>query len=290
MQTLQDFENPTLGFAPARGGLTAAHLSHEGAAAVVYLHGAHVASFVPAGRKEALFLSDRAIFDGVAPIRGGVPVCFPQFANRPTPGGATGLPNHGFLRNKAWRVQHGGIGTVTLQTQDDAETRRLWPFAFNATLTVTLDARALTVALQVTNTGVTPFVYADALHTYLAVSDVRQVEVLDLTGPYLDQLTGRVLGGTSPTTIRGELDRIYHANSRTVRVRDGVVRTLVVEKHGSRSTVLWNPDVVKAARLKDLADDEWRQFICVEAGNIDDDAVRLEPHATHTTATTLRAE
>ncbi|HEX6371728.1 MAG TPA: hypothetical protein VF006_22595, partial [Longimicrobium sp.] len=56
-------------------------LSHaSGATAEVYLHGAHVASWVPAGGTEALFVSRAATFAPGKAIRGGVPVIFPQFA------------------------------------------------------------------------------------------------------------------------------------------------------------------------------------------------------------------
>ena len=40
-----------------------------------------------------------AVFDGTQPIRGGVPVVFPQFG-RPDPS----LPMHGFARSSRWTV------------------------------------------------------------------------------------------------------------------------------------------------------------------------------------------
>ena len=67
---------------PGRGGLEKVVLrSRDGALAEVYLHGAHVTSWRPAGtREERLFLSERSEFRGGAAIRGGIPVIFPQFA------------------------------------------------------------------------------------------------------------------------------------------------------------------------------------------------------------------
>jgi glucose-6-phosphate 1-epimerase len=51
----------------------------DGSRAEVYLHGAHVTSWIPAGDQERIYLSRASKFRGGAPIRGGVPVVFPQF-------------------------------------------------------------------------------------------------------------------------------------------------------------------------------------------------------------------
>ena len=55
---------------------------------LVALQGAHVLSWVSQGR-ERLYLRPNNLWDGKSAIRGGVPVCFPQFNQRGT------LPKHG---------------------------------------------------------------------------------------------------------------------------------------------------------------------------------------------------
>ncbi|HEX5871641.1 MAG TPA: hypothetical protein VFY65_14540, partial [Longimicrobium sp.] len=73
-------------------------LTHaSGGTAEVYLHGAHVASWVPAGGSEAMFLSRAATLAPGEAIRGGVPVIFPQFASRGP------LAKHGFARVQPWK-------------------------------------------------------------------------------------------------------------------------------------------------------------------------------------------
>ena len=67
----------------------------QGDAVTVALHGAQVLSWVSGGY-ERLYLSPKALFDGESAIRGGVPVCFPQFNQRGP------LPKHGFARNLWW--------------------------------------------------------------------------------------------------------------------------------------------------------------------------------------------
>ncbi len=64
-------------------GLDAIELiAPDGARAVLALHGAHVLSWIPAGGTEQLYLSPQSEFSLGQAIRGGVPVCFPQFATR----------------------------------------------------------------------------------------------------------------------------------------------------------------------------------------------------------------
>ncbi|MEG0677449.1 MAG: D-hexose-6-phosphate mutarotase, partial [Comamonas sp.] len=52
-----------------------------GDSALIALQGAQVLSWIRGGQ-EQLFLSPQAAHDGVTPIRGGIPVCFPQFNQR----------------------------------------------------------------------------------------------------------------------------------------------------------------------------------------------------------------
>ncbi len=49
---------------------------HEKATAGIALHGGHVVSFTPAGKEDLIWMSEKAIFDGKAALRGGIPVCY----------------------------------------------------------------------------------------------------------------------------------------------------------------------------------------------------------------------
>src|SRR5215470_5101889 len=68
----------------------------------VYLHGAHVTSWKPAGTDEVLFLSSKSRWEDGHAIRGGVPVCFPWFGGKADDRKA---PAHGFVRTKAWQLE-----------------------------------------------------------------------------------------------------------------------------------------------------------------------------------------
>ena len=60
------------------GGQPKVVLSTADATAEVYLHGATLTSW-KVGGEELIFVSPKAVFEPPKAIRGGVPVCFPQF-------------------------------------------------------------------------------------------------------------------------------------------------------------------------------------------------------------------
>jgi len=53
---------------------------------------------------------------------------------------------------------------------------------------------------------------------------------------------------------------------------------------------VWNPWSEGAARLADLGDDEWREFLCVEASNILAASVSLAPGEEHKIRAVLSVE
>jgi len=58
---------------------------------------------------------------------------------------------------------------VALRLVDSEATRAVWPHAFSVLYTVTLTDGALSMRLEVTNTGEGPLSFTGALHTYLKV-------------------------------------------------------------------------------------------------------------------------
>lgn len=254
--------------ATGRAGLPTLTLAHpSGASAEVYLHGAHVASWIPAGGEEALFLSRAAHFGGASAIRGGVPVIFPQFAQQ----GA--LPKHGFARNRRWElVGEPGPGTATLRLRDDAETRALWPHAFQLELTVELQADSLRMAMRVENTGDDLFAFTAALHTYLRVGEVEQAVLQGLGGATYRSTVEGVDGAAQPAPelrISGEVDRIYFDAPRHLVLRDpSLGRVIQIQGDGFSDVVVWNPWADLAATLPDMQPAEYREMLCVEAAEV----------------------
>jgi glucose-6-phosphate 1-epimerase len=251
--------------------LTLAHPS--GARAEIYLQGAHVARWTDPAGEDLLFLSRESRFAPGVAIRGGVPVIFPQFADRGP------LPKHGFARTAPWEVVEEGTVFALLRLVDTPETRALWPHPFRAELRVALDA-ALTLELRVANPGEAPAEFTCALHTYLRVGHVHRAAVEGLRGvAYLDKVVDGAerVEEREEVTVRGEVDRVYRDAPDRLVVRDGARgRTLVVEKEGFADTVVWNPGPEGARKLPDLGSEEYREMLCVEAAHAAT-PVRLEP-------------
>ncbi|WNB84386.1 D-hexose-6-phosphate mutarotase [Cellulomonas sp. ATA003] len=206
------------------GGLPRVVVQGPAATAEVYLQGGHVTAWRPSGHDDVLWTSARSRFAEGTAIRGGVPVCFPWFGPLE---GHPDAPAHGFARTLPWTLdaveESGDDVVVALSLTDSPATHSTpWPHPFRAELRVTVGAR-LTLALTVHNTGEHPVTFAEALHTYLGVGDVRQVEVGGLEGRrYIDKLGGPepVDGSAEPARITGETDRIYLDTRGTTTVDD----------------------------------------------------------------------
>ena len=247
-------------------------IDSDGATALVALHGAHVLSWIPAGGRERLFLSDRAVFDGHTAIRGGIPVIFPQFSDRGL------LPKHGFARTSPWTFAGIQGDAALFELVDDGSRDPVWPHPFAARLRIVLDATRLTVALEIENTGGHAFAFTAALHTYLRVDDIAHAAVEGLQGcDFEDSANGGTLHRQHDydVTFAGEVDRIYNDVVAPLALVDGTHR-LDIEQDGFGDAVVWNPGAHLCARIADLAPHDWRRFACVEAAQVLQ-AVVLEP-------------
>jgi len=241
--------------------------------ALVALHGAHLLSWQTADGAERLYLSPKAVFDGQAAIRGGVPVCFPQFAGRGP------LPKHGFARNRPWQQaqakQSAGEARAVLRLRDDEATRALWPHAFVARLDLRLRAGELEMILTIDNPGDGGFSFTAALHGYLHVAAIADARLHGLDGSaYHDSVDGS--SKTQPPsalTIEGEVDRIYPRPAGRLRLvqRDGSLR--IAQSRSFTDTVVWNPGAKLCATMADMPAGGHRQMLCVEAGRITEPAL-----------------
>jgi glucose-6-phosphate 1-epimerase len=253
-----------------RGGLPLVRIETPWSAAEIYLHGASVTHFQLHGEPPLLFLSEKSRFEKDAPIRGGIPIIFPWFGK---PEGRA-MP-HGFARERMWELievkKHAdGSATAHFSLPDCAELLSI-PLDYYVTV-----GKTLTVELVVTNFSAAEFAFDNCLHTYFTVGDINQVSVVGLKGvEYLDSLEGRTRKQEMGEAIRfaGEVDRLYINTPHAVEIRDSSLRrTIRVEKEGSATTVVWNPWIAKAKAMPDFGDQEYPRMVCVESGNVAENA------------------
>jgi glucose-6-phosphate 1-epimerase len=260
---------------------TPSQFTSVAAAGAVYDHGAHVVEWTPTGLEPVLWMSTASVFDSASPIRGGVPICLPWFG-----GGSSGVlkPAHGPARISAWERQ------PSTNDCDAAYRLELTPSdAFPHTLLAEYRvafADELALELSVTNTGADAFAFEEALHTYLAVADIRAITVSGLDGStYRDKAPGassNLVSQKGDITFVGETDRVYNSTADVTIIDPILKRRLTVSKTNSANTVVWNPWIAKAAAMVDFGNDEWTGMLCVEGANVLADAVTLQPGERHT--------
>lgn len=263
----------------------------------VYLYGATVTSWTQNGI-EKLFCSPTTPFDGVAAIRGGIPVVFPQFG-RPS----ETMPQHGFARTSPWEIARSESDatscTVELILKENESTLVVWPHQFTLRYTLSLRASGLRTTFSALNTGSVPFQCQTLLHTYIAVPSIHHISVSGFEGlafhDKMDTPTGDYPVETrASATIEREVDRIYLDSATTVDSegdtfalptvcvlnkrpdensevllsvdRKAYMKSADGVKSLATDCVLWNAWVDKCKAIADLEDDAYLRYVCVEPG------------------------
>ncbi|KAF9680538.1 hypothetical protein SADUNF_Sadunf06G0131800 [Salix dunnii] len=274
----------------------------RGSTAEVYLYGAHVTSWKNDHGEELLFVSSKAIFKPPKAIRGGIPICFPQFGSHGS------LEQHGFARNRFWSIDTdpppfptNSKSFIDLILKPSEEDMQKWPYSYEFRLRVALGTGGdlmLTSRIRNTNADGKPFTFTFAYHTYFSVSDISEVRVEGLeTLDYLDNLQNkeRSTEQGDALTFESEVDKIYlgtptkiaildHEKKRTFVLRkDGLpdagkhdILDNLVKLEGSSKEqgsffplVVWNPWDKKAKTMADFGDDEYKHMLCVEAAVVE---------------------
>lgn len=272
-------------FEEGMGKLPRIAITTPAAEAAIYLHGAHVAHYKPAGQRGVLFLSAASQYRTGKPIRGGIPICFPWFAARE---GQPDAPMHGVVRLSEWSVesiQRTGEGaSVILQFKSNTATKMSFDGDFELRYQV-LIGPTLDLTLEVRNTGSREFTFEEALHTYFAVADSRKITIEGLQGiDYISKSENmqRKTQTDRLITIDREVDRVYQNTQAPCRLEDpGFGRSIIVEKENSSTTVVWNPWIDKSQAMSDFGDQEWTEMVCIETANTAENAVRLAAGQTH---------
>ena len=239
-------------------------------------YGGQLLSWKDADGIEQLYTPDTLQLKHGKALRGGVPVCFPQFSKRGV------LPKHGLVRTRPWRLLAKTETALILTISDDAETRAIWPTAFELIQTIILDERGLSIALDVHNRSDLPIVFSAALHTYLRVSDVAHCALHGLSNHSYEDAAddGRYKTQHGDLLINGEVDCVFADAPKSLRLKRGTLQQdrdiallqaqganmdLCIEQGGFNDTVVWCPGPTLAASFTDMPAADWQRMLCVEA-------------------------
>jgi glucose-6-phosphate 1-epimerase len=273
-----------LTFVQGPEGSIIAEIENRHASAKVSLVGAHVYSFIPKGHDPVIWMSPKAAQTIRTMIHGGIPFCFPWFADHPTD---KKKPLHGFAHQSVWNVSEteslaDGRTRILFSLKDNNEIRKLWSPSFIAELTVIVGEQ-LDVSVRIRNTDNSVMKLTDALHSYFNVGDVSDIVIKGLDGvEYIDKtdnfMRKRQKGDIVPSS---ETNRIYLDTQSDCVISDKrLKRDIYVKKTGSRTTVVWNPWLL-CEKIPDMNADSYRTMICVETANTENDSVILQPGGEH---------
>lgn len=254
--------------------------------AVISKHGGHLIKWsmnAASKGQDILFTSTQSLFAPPKAIRGGVPICFPQF-------GKLGpmAQQHGFARNTPFEIEAQSPSAITMLLKYDGTGYPEYPHPFEIRTTVTLDDKTplLTQDLCVKNTGSHPLSFTCALHTYYKIASIDSVDIAGLKGvEYMDNLQGMKKSVEDQEGVKfpGEVDRIYLGAPDVLEIKEhGIGRTIKVAKHGFPDAVVWNPWIDKSKGMSDFGDEEYKVMLCIEPAVAGSGPVVLEPGATWT--------
>jgi len=267
------------------GELTRAVITTPAASATVYLEGAHIAEWQPAGEKPVLFMSGASAFKKGKAIRGGIPVIFPWFGDRHD--GHPG-PAHGFARTADWEFGFAALSGdelhMSLLLTPSEASRALGFDHFRVSYHLTI-GHTLNLKLSVVSDAESPLVYEEAFHTYFAIGDIRETSVTGLHSvEYLDKRDGgaKKTQTVDPLVLTRDTDRVYLDTQSTCVIDDAAnARKITVAKTNSSTTIVWNPWAELTAKLADMEPDGWEGMICIETANAGDASITLAQGELH---------
>ena len=207
------------------------------------------------------YLSPMAMGD--LPRRGGVPILFPQFADRGP------LPKHGFARNLSWQClaqrQDDRLSQSHYQLAISPNLLLEWPHAASLDLWVQMSPSELIVRLRICNSGQSAFAWTGGLHPYWYVDDLQEVQIVGLQHlPCEDRYLPHLKVESSPqlTLARAAFERLYLGAPSLEFITKK--RTIRLSCEGFCEWMIWNPGEQGASELADLPAGDWRRFVCIE--------------------------
>lgn len=271
MHTLKEFEN----------GFEYIEVKNSVASAKIALQGAHIFEYSKNNKSNLLWLSSKSAFESGVAIRGGVPLCWPRFGSLDE-----SLAQHGFARTMFFTLV--GVKDISetktevkLQLKDTPQTRALWDHHFILDVTMVITEN-LEISISTKNLDEKDLFITQALHTYFAVSNIKNVVIKGLENKfYFDTLLDERHKESKSITIDKEIDRVYLDTDEETLMIDRE-REVKLKTTGSASTIVWNPWNEKCSKMSHMSKDAYKEFVCIESANAFDDFVLIKSKKSHT--------
>lgn len=260
-------------------------LSNKTAECKISLFGGNLVSYRPKSEEHDVFwLGDCNRFDNIQAIRGGIPVCWPRFAEEEL---NNNLPRHGFARLSDWKLKNVLVDDYKIEAELSLVPAAKYNVNASAALFIKITDK-LEYSLETINNGDDIFEFSEALHAYFNISSLDNAEIKGLANHrYKNSLDGKVYTLEEDLKIRGEFDSIFLNQTEKVEIEDsGFNRVISIDKENSETTVVWNP----AKDLAEMSEGQYKKFVCVEASNAGDSFVRLKPKEKHRISMKIQVE
>lgn len=237
-------------------------IDHPIGFAAITLQGAHLLTWQPQNQNHPIiWLSPKSAFKKNAPIRGGVPICWPWFCDKYKP-----TPYHGFARISTWQLanyqEDKNDITITFSLKDNQETRSIWPYSFNISVKFYFTDTSCDIELE----SYGEFENTAALHSYFNVGDITKIDI-NGTGKHYDNTVEGGCGTLEqfPLLITHEIGHIFNQPESTTQLCDHQLKRIVHVTHQHNSdVVIWNPWVNRTKLIEDLPDDAYKTMVCIE--------------------------
>ncbi|KAJ1694945.1 hypothetical protein LUZ63_011643 [Rhynchospora breviuscula] len=256
--------------------------NYKGCTVEILLYGGQIIAWKNEYGEDYLFMSKKAAFTPPKPIRGGIPICFPQF-------GTYGhLETNGFAKHMTWTIEENPPkilqkypspktkSFVDLLLLPSQNTNRIYPYTWELRLRVILGQNGnLTLIPRVRNMNLEKrdMAFTFALQAHFHISDVGEVRLEGLeTMDYYDHLNNKTRATEygDALTFEKEVDKAYLETPGKIAIIDHAKRrTYVVLKEGLPDCVLWNPWDKQAKKIPDFGDKEFRNMLCLQPAIIE---------------------
>ena len=243
----------------------------DGSSIMVSTKGATIYSWRNVEGKERLYISPLAFLNEEKPIRGGVPICFPQFGKNGS------LMSHGFLRGSNFVLITSSNSSCHLQYKYSDISLSMYPYKFTLDYFISFSNSYLDLKMVVSNLDEKEMSFTCALHTYFKaiLNDCHIVGLQNLN--YINKLKNDEITKMSSSVwnIREMTDAIFPNVEKNLEFYNGYEH-LIIEKDGFEDVVVWNPFIDGSSKIDDLQKDSYKDFLCIEAVQVNK-PISLQP-------------